>query len=145
MTNTYLIDDQYFKKKYPSMSTYDNNDILTVILMEQETSLASDMTEELYADLIGKLEAGEVLDEAYAELLAKCQSHMVFLTVKGLYSFYNKKESEDVREYNISNIYGKLKYTQKKLIDFIDKTDFTSTGSSFSSETYNYSPITYLR
>ena len=145
MANVYIIDDQYLKTKYPSMSTYDNNDILSVILIEQEQSLESDITEELYQDLITKLENNEVLDVAYSKLLLLCQKHLLLLTVQGLYSFYKNKDSEETREYNISNLYGKLKYTQKKLIDFIDETDFTTIGDSFSSETYNYSPITYLR
>lgn len=140
---TYLIDDQYVKNHYPSLSTYNNNDINSTILLSQEHQLTSDITEELYDDLIGKLEAEEVLDSDYETLLKYCQKYLLLLVVKNIYSLYNTKTGEDAREYNISNIYGLLKKSQKTLKDFINDTNFTTIGDDFDSETYNYSPIYY--
>jgi hypothetical protein len=139
----YLIDDQYTKEHYPSLSVYNNKDINSTILLSQEHQLASDITEELYEDLVTKLSNEETLEEPYVTLLKYCQKYLLLLVVKNIYSLYNNKESEDAREYNISNIYGLLKKSQKTLKDYISDNDFTTIGDNFSTETYNYSPIFY--
>ena len=147
MATVYIIDDQYVKSKMPSLSRYDNKDILSTILLEQETTLVSDITEELYDDIVAKLIAAEVtpIEEPYTTLITLCQRYLLMLTMQGIYSFYEKNSSENEREYNISNLYGKVKFTQKKLKNYITDNNFTTTGDTFDGDVYNFSPIWYPR
>ena len=145
MSKVYIIDDQYVKDNYPSLATYDNNDILSVIYDRQDTVLVADITEGLYDDLIEKLTNGDTLDEDYTKLLQLTQKYLLALTIVGVFSFYEKSKDENSREYNVSNMYGTVKYRQKRLKDFINETSFSTTGSDFDESSYNYSPIVYLR
>ena len=143
MSKIYVIDDQYLKSNYPSLNSYNNKDLLSVIMIEQRTSLKQTISAETYTELLTKIEAGEITG-VWVDFLDLCQMYLMFRTVQGVFDLYEKNNREDSRDLNVANVWGKIKYAEKSLKGYIEDNDI-STSAEYSSDYLSSSPIWYPR
>ncbi len=143
MSKIYVIDDQYLKNNYPSLNSYSDVDLLSVIMIEQITSLKQVLSADTYDALLVHIGAGTVADE-WVDLLELSQLYLMFRSVQGVFDLYSKNTDIDTRDNNVANVYGKIKFAEANLKTFLADSDIT-TGDEFSSDYVSTSPFYYPR
>lgn len=141
MSKIYIIDDEYIKENYPSVSTLSNKDLLSVIMIEQRSTLVDTLSYETYNSLLINIRDGEINGE-WVELLRLTQEYLLFISVKSIYDLYMGKTDGNSRDFNVSNLYGKIEFSKRNIKKFLSISSI-ETGEEYSSSYYNGSPIYY--
>lgn len=139
----YIIDDKYVKDNFPSFSSYNSNDILSVIAIEQKTTLVDVISFQTYQTLLLKIKEQKINGE-WTEFLDLCQFFLLFSTIRGIYDFYEKSKDGRERDFNVSGLFGKIEFAKRNIKTFLASSTIT-TGEEYSSDYMNGSPIYYPR
>lgn len=142
MTDTYLLSEGEYRKRYPASNTLDMTKFYTCVAIEQETTCNDTLGDALYAELL--TQAAGTPDAEYSKLLDNVQTLLVYCVSRALIEFKDNvtNSDEDVRTLNLE---GKINYIKAKINRLIETTPelqaVASGDDTYDSDQYQDSTI----
>jgi hypothetical protein len=145
MVNVIFIDDNYVYKNYPLPKRLDRQTLISIITMEQVTSVQDLLGSALYSDIEGKVSA-QTLSSSELELFKLIQYALMLYTVRSSVTLLRtsvaktKSEEGKLDQEALDSIAlaidSKITYINKRIVNFIKADSALLTLASASTNDY---------
>lgn len=144
MSNTYLLSDGEYKKRYPAYSSLNMSKFYTVVLIEQETTVNDALGDSLYAETMTQAGSGLNLESHWEGLIELLQTMLIYSVSIGLIDF-NTEDGKFYKDRRTANLDSKVNFIKSKIKKYIAKTSelsaYVTQDDTYDDQSYSGSPV----